>query len=184
MRLADEDWHYDLGRLLEVLERHGVLPIPAEHTQTPRDPNQMLIEVKRYQRALQASRRRAFDALVGAIELLRYPQVEVDHQSVSVSFRARRGGMVTAEVIDAGAGRSIVVLKVPCLRTSIVAAGSVGLLYFGVAGLAGPALWAWERRFAAGFLDNVQAVLEGRQIGKDSSLLLGVHEWPNRKHEL
>ena len=41
----------------------------------------------------------------------------------------------------------------------------------------GVALRALERRFAVGFLDNVQRVLDGRGIGPDSALPPGLEKW-------
>ncbi|MFI6853942.1 toll/interleukin-1 receptor domain-containing protein [Streptomyces sp. NPDC050416] len=184
VRLATEDWPYDFGRLLESLENHAVVPAPQPDA-TP--PNEFtLLTTKRYERTLQASRRRAFDALTGAVELLRYPIIETSPEAAQVMFHARRGRPVTAKVIDADPGRSTVVLQLPAVKAGAIAGAS--LLLAGPTGglsfVSLPALWAWQRRFAAGFLDNVQGVLEGRGVGEDSSLLPGVHAWRNRKREL
>ncbi|WP_158761845.1 toll/interleukin-1 receptor domain-containing protein [Streptomyces sp. NRRL S-146] len=184
VRLADSDWPYDFGRLLETLEGHGVLPASEADTAYPGEPT--LLTTRRYERRLQASRRRAFDALTGAVELLRYPIIEVRPEAAMVTFNARRGGAVSAEVVDADPGHSTVVLKLPSVKTGAVAGISVGLaiLTNGVSLAAVPALLAWQRRFAVGFFDNVEGVLEGRGVGEDSSLLPGVHAWRNRRREV
>ncbi|MEU5182793.1 toll/interleukin-1 receptor domain-containing protein [Streptomyces longwoodensis] len=184
VRIADSDWPYDFGRFLEALERHGVFPASEADTASPGEPT--LLTTRRYERRLQASRSRAFDALTGAVELLRYPIIEVRPEAAMVTFKARRGGAVSAEVIDADPGYSTVVLKLPSVKTGAVAGVSVGLAFVtnGVSLAAVPALLAWQRRFAVGFFDNVEGVLEGRGVGEDSSLLPGVHAWRNRRREV
>jgi hypothetical protein len=118
----------------------------------------------------------------------RYLRVEEDPQSAQVQFTVWKR-IVTAKVIDVGPGRSKVVVEFDAVRTSVAAAswlgvaamtGGAGLL--GLAGLAG--LRGQQRRFAVGFLDNVQMVLEGRGIGEDSALLPGVNAWRNRSREV
>lgn len=184
VRLADEDWPYDLGRLLECLERHAVLPASSADTAPPGEAT--LLTTRRYERRLQASRRRAFDALTGAVELLRYPIIEVSPEAAMVSFYARRGGAVAAEVVDDGPGHSTVVLKLPSVKTGAVAGASIGLAVVtsGLSLAAGAGFLAWQRRFAVGFFDNVEGVLEGRGVGEDSSLLPGVHAWRTRRREV
>ncbi|WP_167536345.1 toll/interleukin-1 receptor domain-containing protein [Streptomyces ficellus] len=184
VRLADADWPYDFGRLLETLEGHGVLPASAADAASPGEPT--LLTTRRYERRLQASRRRAFDALTGAVELLRYPIIEVAPEAAMVTFHARRGGAVSAAVVDADPGHSTVVLKLPSVKTGAVAGASVALAFAtgGFSLAAVPALLAWQRRFAVGFFDNVEGVLEGRGVGEDSSLLPGVHAWRNRRREV
>ncbi|WP_078865837.1 toll/interleukin-1 receptor domain-containing protein [Streptomyces sp. NRRL S-1448] len=184
VRLADEDWAYDFGRLLETLERHAVLPASVADAVPPSETT--LLTTKRYERTLQASRRRAFDALTGAVELLRYPIVEMSPEAAMVTFNARRGGVVSAEVVDADPGYSTVVLKLPSVKMRAVAGVSVALAMVtnGVSLAAGPALLAWQRRFAVGFFDNVEGVLQGRGVGEDSSLLPGIHAWRNRRREV
>jgi hypothetical protein len=61
---------------------------------------------------------------------------------------------------------------------------ALAVLTQGLSLTTGPALWAWQRRFAVGFFDNVEGVLEGRGVGEDSSLLPGIHAWRNRKREV
>jgi len=187
-RLSDEDWAYDFGRLLETLESHGVVPSADATESAGFDVEQAISSVRRYERTLQASRRRAYDALVGALELLRYPRVDEDPQSAHVKFTVW-SRIITAKVIDVGPGRSKVVVEFDAVRTSVAAAswlgvaamtGGAGLL--GLAGLAG--LRGQQRRFAVGFLDNVQRVLEGRGIVEDSALLPGVNAWRNRSREV
>jgi hypothetical protein len=72
-RLSDEDWAYDFGRLLETLESHGVVPSADTTESAGFDVEQAISSVRRYERTLQASRRRSYDALVGALELLSLP---------------------------------------------------------------------------------------------------------------
>jgi hypothetical protein len=187
-RLSDEDWSYDFGRLLETLESHGVVPSADATESTAFDFEQAITNTRRYERTLQASRRRAFDALLGALELLRYPRVEEDPQSAQVKFTVW-GRIITAKVIDVRPGQSKVVVEFDAVRTGVAATGwlaaaavtgGAGLL--GLVGLAG--LRGQQRRFAVGFLENVQRVLEGRGIGEDSALLPGVNAWRNRSREV
>jgi hypothetical protein len=103
-RLSDEDWAYDFGRLLETLESHGVVPSADTTESAGFDVEQAISSVRRYERTLQASRRRSYDALVGALELLRYPRVEEDPQSAQVQFTVWKR-IVTAKVIDVGPGK-------------------------------------------------------------------------------
>ncbi|MFI9202993.1 toll/interleukin-1 receptor domain-containing protein [Streptomyces sp. NPDC053048] len=184
VRLATEDWAYDFGRLLETLEDHAVLPAPQPDTAPPGELT--VLTTKRYERTLHATRRRAFDALTGAIELLRYPVTETSPEAAQVIFHANRGRAVTAKVIDADPGWSKVVLELPTVKTGAVVAASavVAPVTGGAAFVSVPVLWWWQRRFAGGFFDNVEGVLEGRGVGEDSSLLPGVHAWRNRKREL
>ncbi len=152
VRLATEDWAYDFGRLLETLENHAVLPASQPETAPPSELT--LLATKRYERTLQATRRRAFDALTGAIELLRYPVEESSPEAARVVFHARHGRAITAMVIDAGPGLSKVVLELPTVKAVSGTAASVALavLFSGPVPLMGlPALWAWQRRFAHGF---------------------------------
>ncbi|WP_171162861.1 toll/interleukin-1 receptor domain-containing protein [Streptomyces sp. I05A-00742] len=184
VRLATEDWAYDFGRLLETLEAHAVVPASGPDA----DPAEefTVLTTKRYERTVQATRRRAFDALTGAVELLHYPVEESSPEAAQVIFHARRGRPVTAKVIDAGPGRSTVVLELPTVRTGVAVAATTAMApaTMGMSFASLPALWAWQRRFARGFFDNVEGVLAGRGVGEDSSLLPGIHAWRNRKREL
>jgi hypothetical protein len=187
-RLSDEDWAYDFGRLLETLEQHGVVPSGTETESASWDFEEATSKVLRYERTLEASRRRAYDALLGALELLRYARLDEDAQSAQVKFQVW-GRAITAKVVDVGPGRSKVVVEFPATKTALAAGGWIGLGLmtggaglFGLAGLAG--LRAQQRRFAVGFLANVQMVLEGRGIGEDSALLPGVNAWRNRSREV
>jgi hypothetical protein len=190
-KLDDEDWEYDFGRLLETLESHGVVPSVDATESDSLDTRQLFTTVRRYERTLQASRRRLYDALLGTLELLRYKRLEESPQAAQIKFETA-SRTVTAKVIDVGPGRSKVVIEFTSINTPVLAAGSlVGGLALaimtgvGAVVLAGwPAVRAWERRFAVGFLDNVQRVLEGRGIGEDSSSLPGVNEWRNRSREV
>jgi hypothetical protein len=192
-RMSDEHWAYDFGRLVETLERHGVVPSASATETVPTDVKQALTSVKRYERSLQASRSRAYTTLVSAVELLRYPKVKQNSESAQIIFTVWEQA-ITAKVIDAGPGRSKVVLEFTDVRTS--AAGAALLAGGVVAGLATggvgclvilaalPLVGALQRRFAVGFLQNVQRLLEGRGIGEDSSVLPGVNKWRKRSREV
>jgi hypothetical protein len=182
-RMSDSDWQYDLGRLLEALERHGLFATfsQPEATQVDWQPTSS----KRYERVVLASRRRALDATVGAVEALAYKDRKVFAEAAQVTFSAALRTVV-AKVVDEGPGRSRIILEYPAVKASLVASGA-GLLAAmkgGVGLLAWPALRAWERRFAVGFLNNVQGVLEGRGVGEDSAIPRGVSDWRNRNREV
>jgi hypothetical protein len=67
----------------------------------------------------------------------------------------------------------------------LVAASAVAASFTAGLGLAAwPAVRVWEESYASGFLDNVQALLEGRGIGQGSALLPGVSRWRNRSREV
>lgn len=186
VRLADEDWHYDFGRLLETLERHGVVPSYDVRTGDEIDFKRSISTTRKYERTVQASRRRALDAVIGAVELLKYPQIDLSHEAAQITFTAI-GRQVTTAVVDAGAGRSTVVVSFASTKTGLLAAGAavaVMAMANPLLGLGWPALRAWERRFAKGFLDNVQRVLEGRDLGENSALPPGLEAWRNRKREV
>lgn len=176
-RLRDEDWDYDFGRLLETLQKHGLVSAAAPDTKAPTDARIKLTKVQRYERTVAASRRRAYDAIVGAVELLHYRAVERNPEGAQVGFTTKKRRVV-AKVLDAELGKSTVVVEFDTVRAAAFAPG----IYFGAA--AWGALRAWERRFAIGFLDNVVSVLEVRGVGEDSSLLPGVHRWRTRSREV
>jgi hypothetical protein len=181
--MSDEDWEYDLGRLLESFERHGLVARLVEPNVPVEDWK--ATTAKRYERTVQASRRRALDAVIGAVEALGYKDRQVFPEAAQVAFRAT-GRLVNAKVVDSGPGRSTVVVEFPTLKTGVMAASALGLAYLtaGLSLAAWPALRAWERRFAKGFLDNVQGVLEGRGVGEDSAVPRGLSDWRNRSREL
>lgn len=186
-RLTDEDWDYRFGRLLETLDSHGIVHT-ADRTETSSpDLRQSMTRTKRYERTLPATRRRAYDALLGALELLRYPRVEESPRGAQVTFKVRDQPIV-AKVVDAGPGQSKLVLEIRALSNAAWAGATAVSLFGGplawltIGGWAG--LRAMERRFAVGFLDNVQSVLEGRGVGEDSSLPPGVTQWRNRSREV
>ena len=182
-RMSDQDWEYDLGRLLETIESHGL--------HAADEPNDVVAEgwratrEREYTRTVRASRRRAFDAAVGAAELLRYKDRRVYAEAAKVTFRVARR-LITVDVTDSGPGESTVHVQYMTLRTGLMAAGAVVVVgsSFGLAAAAWPALRLWERRFAVGFLDNVQALLEGRGIGEDSAVPRGISDWRNRSREV
>jgi hypothetical protein len=192
-KLSDEDWRYEFGRLLETLEKYGVLPLVNETGEGDEQTftttvKQALTGVRRYQRSMQATRRRAYDAVVGAVELLRYPRSEEDPEAAQVRFTAS-GRVVTAKVVDASPGRCQVVVEFTSIKWGAFAAGGAlamvvmpPLGFIAVAG--GVGLRAIDRRFAVGFLDNVQRVLEGKGIGEDSALPPGLERWRNRSREV
>ena len=182
-RMSDEDWRYDFGRLLETLEKNGLrAPLAPMADEAGTQPS-TATKVNRYERTLQASRRRAFDTLVGTVELLRYTTIEADPQAASVTFKAFYNRTVRAKVIDADPGYSKVVVEFSTIST----AAAAGVWLVG-AHLGGPVamlgLRGLERRFAVGFLDNVKRVLEGRGVGEDSAIPPGVEKWRNRSREV
>ena len=182
LRMADEDWDYDKGRLLEALERHGVLPSTGNEDTSPIEWRPT--KLRRYERTFQASRRRAFDGVIGAVEALGYKERRVVAEAAQVSFKVT-GRTITVKVIDSTAGYSTVVVEFPSVKTGLLAAGSAGLAVFtsGLSLVVWPALRTWESEFAKGFLDNVGGVLEGRGVGKDSAML-GLKEWLNRNRQV
>lgn len=187
-RMSDEDWPYDLGRLLETLEKNGLRP---SMTQTDPGVGEQLpsaTKKRRYERTFQSSRRRAFDALVGSVELLRYPTIEADPQSAQIVFNIPTR-VVTAKVLDKDPGYSQIVVEFSSVRSGTLVGGSIAALFVAppVAALAAAGavgLRGLERRFAVGFLDNVQRVLEGQGIGEDSAVFPGVEKWRNRSREV
>lgn len=180
-RMSDEDWRYDFGRLLETLEQNGLLapltPVAGEAGKRPSSAT----KVNRYERTLHASRRRAFDALAGTVELLRYTTIEADPEAASVTFKAFYR-TVRAKVVDAGPGCSKVTVEFSTISAATAAGAWAGAHV--AAPLAMLGLRGLERRFAVGFLDNVQRVLEGRGVGADSAIPPGVEKWRNRSREV
>ncbi len=186
LRLADEDWDHDLGRLVASVGRFGVIPGRDSERKSPgRQWRHEVAQPIRYERTVQATRRRALDGVIGAVESLGYKERRVQPDAAQVSFRAA-GRPVDVQVVDAAPGRSKIIIHFPSVRTGLLAAGTValGAVTSGVGLVAWPAVRAWERRFAKGLLDNVEGVLEGRGVGRDSAVLPGVQEWRNRSKEL
>jgi hypothetical protein len=187
-RMADEDWEYDLGRLVETLERHGVVATRGEGKQ-PQLAEWEPTASRKYERVVQASRRRALDGVVGVVEALAYKDRKVFAEAAQVEFRAM-GRQITVKVLDDGAGRSRLVVEYPTVKAGTAAAGTVaiGVLTGGAAllpaGVSWVALRAWERRFARGFLDNVERILEGRGVGEDSAVPRGLSDWRNRNRDV
>lgn len=191
--LRDEDWRYDFGRLLEVIDGFGLRPGSETGTDGSFDIQRAIKSARRYERSFQASRRRTYDAMLGAVELLRYPRMDENPEGAQVQVQVR-GRAVECKVIDAGPGQSTVVVEFNSLGTGVLVGGSagVGLVLSSVLGplpfMVGlgttAALRAWEERFATGLLDNIESVLNGRGIIEDSSLLPGVANWRNRRRKV
>lgn len=204
LRLGDDDWRYDLGRLLEALEDHGVMPAADETTLTAASGADELLKPRRFERQVNASRRGAYRAVVRAVGALRYGILSEDPEAASITFRpwhkenrseisdtprelkAQRRLAATARVLDAGPGQAKVVVELRTVKTGYLAGGALALaaVSSGLGLAAWPALRMWEKRFARGFLDNVVAVLEGRGVGVDSSLPPGVEKWRNRSERV
>ena len=185
-RMSDEDWQYDFGRLLETLEKNGMRAPLARVADEARKPSSSsFTKVSRYERTLQASRRRAFDALTGTVEILRYPTVEADPLAASITFKALRR-VVKAKVIDAGPGHSKVVVEFSTIDSATLTGGSIWAAFgtYGISLAAPLTVRGLERRFAVGFLTNVQRVLEGRGVGEDSAIFPGIEKWRNRSREV
>jgi hypothetical protein len=182
-RLRDEDWRHDFGGLLRALEQHGVLPDSSvseddEETLLAR-AGRLARRVQRYERLMKApSRRRVYDAVLGAVERLRYPQLGEGEDAAQVRFRAFMRD-VTAHVADAKAGHFTVFVEFQSVSWKVL----VGMGVIGpFAWLAGGGVRVLERRFASGFLDNVQRMLDGREIGPDSALFPGFEKIRDRSN--
>lgn len=186
-RLRDEQWPYDFGRLLEALAGYGILPYGSPVGANSQGPGlatqvkQALTTVRQYERTLQAPRRQAYMALASAVAMLRYSQIEEDLQAAQVRFTVY-GRRITAKVVDAAPGYSSVSVEFSSLRTGAAVAGALLTNVFGLA--AGAGAIAFDRRFAKGFLDNVQGVLEGRGVGEDSSLPPGLEGWRRKRRQV
>lgn len=188
-RMTDEQWPYDFGRLLEALADYGILPYgnPADADSGAEGPGlatqvkQALTTVRQYERTLQAPRRQAYMAVAGAVAMLRYSQIEEDLQAAQVRFTVY-GRRITAKVVDAAPGYSSVIVEFASLRTGAAVAGALLTNVFGLA--AGAGAIAFDRRFAKGFLDNVQGVLEGRGVGEDSALPPGLQGWRKKRRQV
>lgn len=186
-RLSDEDWPYHLRRLFEALEDHGVYA-PAVKRAPDEDLEPKGRSKSRYERTLSGSRRRVYDAVAGTVEALNYERIDEDASAATITFRPRSGVIreTTAKVIDAEPGRSKLSVELVKVHSGGLAATSVfaGVFTGGIGALGYPAMRLWERTYVVGLLDNVQALLEGRGVGKDSALVPGLHEWRNRSREV
>lgn len=185
--MADEDWEFHFGRLVEALEKHGLYAARSTEEQSP-------IEWKpsraaRYQRVVSASRRRAFDAVVATAEALEYKEHEDHPEAARVTFRAA-ARQVTVKILDGEQStQQVVAVEFSTPKATVLGAGAVAVAVvaapLGVIALGGwSALRLWERRFAKGFLENVQRVLEGKGVGENSALPPGVEAWLNRSPEV
>lgn len=202
LRLADDDWRYDLSRLLETLEDHGVVPSAEPTEPAPAAATGELLKPRRFERTVKISRRGAYRAVVRAVHALHYGVLSEDPEAASITFRPWEAGAeaadnprepkaaqrvaATVKVVDAGPGQATVVVELRTVKTGYLAGGALALAAFtsGVGLVAWPALRMWEKRFARGFLDNVAGVLEGRGIGTDSALPPGVEKWRNRTEKV
>ena len=188
-RMSDDDWEYDLSRLLEGLEDHGVFGSRTTTAHETRASAPVKPAAKsRYERTLLGSRRRVFDAAASTVEALGYRVLQDDASAATITFKPRSPGAreTTVKVLDAGRGHSLVVVELVKVRTGGLAAASAfaGYMTLGIGLLAYPAVREWEASYAKGLLDNVQSLLEGRGLGKDSALLPGVDEWRNRSKQV
>jgi len=189
LRMDDEDWEYDFGRLLETLETHGVVPSISRPDEVPPDAKEQFAGKRHYERTFPASRRRAYDAVLGAVDILGYQRVDQSTDRAEMTFKLTTRH-ITVKVIDAGPARSRVVVEYYALRAGTMTAGVVAAGFLSGGALLLPAAGGWfavralERRFAKGFLENVQRVLEGRPIEKDSARLPGVDEWKKRSRDV
>jgi hypothetical protein len=126
-RMSDEDWPYDLGRLLETLEKNGLRASIARSGNEAGERPSRVIKIRRYERTFQSSRRRTFDALIGTVELLRYTTRETDPQAARIIFSAFHR-TVTAKVLDDKSGYSKVVVEFPSIGSAALTGGSIGAL--------------------------------------------------------
>jgi len=169
-RISDDDWEYGLGRLLDTLEVRGVRP--SREPETTQETDVDLSALKRYSRTVKASRRRTLDAVTNAVDQLGYGEVKVSVERAQVTF-ASMMRTVSVNVVDAGSGKSTVVVSFRTVHGGVVGgAGVAAVVATGgaliiPAAAAYPALRLWERRFSKKFLDDVETVLDGRPVGTE-----------------
>ena len=187
-RLSDEDWRHDFGVLLHALEQYGVLPDALAASEDEEESfftrvNRAARRIQRYERVMKApSRRRVYDAVLGAIERLRYPQLDAQADGARVRFRAFMRD-VTAYVVDAKAGHFTVFVEFESVSwKALLGTAAVGSIFTGFFALGAGGLRLLEKRFASGFLDNVQRVLDGKPIGPDSAQLPFVEQIRDRSN--
>ncbi|UVS81365.1 toll/interleukin-1 receptor domain-containing protein [Actinokineospora sp. UTMC 2448] len=179
--LTDRHWKHDFHQLLHALDNHGVLPSRSPRVEEPTALKKQLTDVRRFERTLPALPRQTFSKLVSAVQQLRYPQLRVDREAAEVVFTVL-GKEVRAAVVDGTAGNSTLKVSFTSVRGRFFAAGTaLALATNPMLGLTWPAIRAWERRFATGFIDNVERLLDGRGIGPDSALPPGVQSWRERR---
>jgi hypothetical protein len=134
-------------------------------------PRRAVFRPVRYRRTLPATIDQSYDAALQTVRLLRYPHTEADPAAAEIRFSALRRTVIT-RVVAAGGGQSAVVVEFTSL--SWTAIGSSALVIVpGV--LLGALVKAQDAYFARGFLDNVQRVLEGKRVGRDSARLPGMN---------
>ena len=187
--LTDSDWAYNFGRVIEALEGYG-LDAPSWASNEPVkkfDPKE-LVKQRRYERTFQVTRKRAFDVVASAVDKLHYGERKISIEAAQVGFRVGLSNVVV-KIIDAEPGYSTVVVEMASVKTRFLAGGALAAT-IATGGLASPmlaawpALRAWEMRFAKGFLDNVQSLIEGRGIIEDSARLPGVENWYKRSRKI
>jgi hypothetical protein len=156
----------------------GTPAIPASEEQM-RDEHEIMasaserkvMQTARYRRRVRATRSRALEAVVSAVELLRYPCGEQDQEAWEVRFSAL-ARTVIVKVVGATPEESTIVVEFASLRWLAIG-GSALVIVPGV--LLGAAVKAQDSYFARGFLDNVQRVLAGRGVGRDSARIPGMN---------
>jgi hypothetical protein len=153
------------------MQEHQGETVRAGRESVAADARRSPLRTVRYLRTLRATRGRAFDTVVATVELLRYPRSDEDPEAAEVRFTAL-ARTVTARVVDARAGQSTVVVEFTSLRWLAIG-GSALVILPGV--LLGAVVKAQDRYFASGFLDNVQRVLEGKRVGRDSARFPGMN---------
>lgn len=187
LRMADEDWEFHFGRLVEALEKHGLYAARSTEEQSPLKwkPSR----TARYQRIVRASRRRAFDAVVATVEALEYKEHEDYPEAARVTFRAA-ARQVTVKILDGEQStQQVVAIEFSTPKATVLGAGAAAVAVaaapLGVVAIAGwTSVRLLDRRFATGFLENVQRVLEGKGVGENSALPPGVEAWLNRSPEV
>lgn len=181
-RLQDEHWPYDFTQLLAALAGHGIVPYgdPADADPLHTGPGmagqvkQALTAARHYERTLKGLRGPTYLAVVGALNRLGYAGVEEDLQASQVSFSVY-GLRAKVRVVDAASGCSSVILEFTSVRAELaLPALLVGHVFVAAAGAG---LLAYQRRFARGFLNNVQLMLEKGVVGEDSALPPGLARW-------
>lgn len=150
-----------------VLTTHPAGPSGGERDSGGSAGEREAMRLLQYRRTVRADRPRAFAALAGVVQLLRYPVREEDPDAAQIRFLAL-ARTVTASVIEARPGHCTVVVEFVSLRWLGSGASALVILPGVLLGAAVKAQDAW---FAKGFMDNVQRVLEGKGVGRDSARL-------------
>jgi hypothetical protein len=161
VRLDDESWTYDFARLLEALDAHGVVARLTTAGVKTSEAKGSAPAVRRFERTVRATRRRAYDAVVAASEAFRHDIVIADASAAAVALR----DFGTIKVTDRDPGKAAVTLELETVKTEWLVAVAILLTPFFFAGPIGVAgyLW-WQHHVAVEFFDNVERLIDGRGV--------------------